>query len=612
MPAFTFRTAFRRRVAADMPPTLGELMVRMFWLSIGPALLISAIALVYDYQRQRAEVEAQTVVRAGAILDDAMRFTQGEQDRLSRLAADIQSAAADPARTEAALRRHAGVGTQVQLAFVDASRPSVVSQLPADALDGLPWSTTSMSPFGPVLVSADGAGAHVAMGIPVVSGTRLAGGVVSRIATEAFRDLIAAHALPSGWTGLIVDANGRVVARVPGHETYAGSQVGPSLSTALDPAAGAGGRVVSRVALDGTRVVSGLVKAPAIGWTAVVSVPSSVLEASIRRTAGYLAGAFAVIFVTGALGASGLHHRITRAMDMVRKAAAATEHGSVPPPAAPSGVAEADLLMETLRSAATSRHEANAWAVRSQQETERLAQNFHEALMAEADARQAQLANELHDAVGSSLAGIVLVLGRARAMEQDPAIMPLLESCQEELSRAADRVRRIARGAMPAGTDDGLLAEALEDFARDLRRSGVVNCTVQARGDFSDVSAATGTHLYRITQEAVANAIRHGKATRVRLRLFRCGRNFRLSILDDGGGFDPAAPSGPQPGLGLRSIHARAREIGGTVRLLSRSGSGCTLRISWPSRPREMGQRPGPEHRSSASRLLDPTQFDPA
>jgi signal transduction histidine kinase len=84
--------------------------------------------------------------------------------------------------------------------------------------------------------------------------------------------------------------------------------------------------------------------------------------------------------------------------------------------------------------------------------------------------------------------------------------------------------------------------------------------------------------LVRIVREAVVNAVRHGGAREIKLGLSNGGRP-RLTVIDDGVGFDPEATS---RGFGLTSMEERAREIGAAFRLVSQAGSGTQVEVTLP------------------------------
>lgn len=216
------------------------------------------------------------------------------------------------------------------------------------------------------------------------------------------------------------------------------------------------------------------------------------------------------------------------------------------------------------------------------EEVERLHRRFHRSLMRQVDVRQGEIARELHDAVGSSLAGISLLLGGGRALANDARLAALLQKAQEQVAGAAERLRRISRGLMPAGSDAGALLPALEQFAQDIGELQGVTCTVRWRGEFTDVSPTVGGHLFRIVQEATANALRHGRAKHLRLRLAQAERACSLTISDDGAGCDFRVLPRSHPGIGLQSMEARAGAIDGKLEIRCAGSGGCTVRVCWP------------------------------
>jgi signal transduction histidine kinase len=90
----------------------------------------------------------------------------------------------------------------------------------------------------------------------------------------------------------------------------------------------------------------------------------------------------------------------------------------------------------------------------------------------------------------------------------------------------------------------------------------------------------TAHHLSRIVQEAVHNALKHGKAWMITLTLVFADGRLELIIADDGCGFDPATAAGPEGGhFGVQGIRERARKIGGEVDVASAVGSGTRLML---------------------------------
>jgi signal transduction histidine kinase len=144
--------------------------------------------------------------------------------------------------------------------------------------------------------------------------------------------------------------------------------------------------------------------------------------------------------------------------------------------------------------------------------------------------------------------------------------------------QAISQTRRLARGFCPVTIESEGLVPALEELAADAARMFHVRCRFECPKPLRLTHTATATHLFRIAQEAVSNAIRHGRATRIRIRLTARGEQAELSVSDNGLGL-PKKPK--KTGMGLRIMHYRAGMIGATLRLESGPGQGTTLRCAF-------------------------------
>jgi signal transduction histidine kinase len=106
-------------------------------------------------------------------------------------------------------------------------------------------------------------------------------------------------------------------------------------------------------------------------------------------------------------------------------------------------------------------------------------------------------------------------------------------------------------------------------------------------GPAQHLSGAIEVAVLRITQEAVANARKHAHADRIDITLAYTDREILLDVVDDGTGFDVAAPpsavGGRLGGLGLPGIRARAAELGGSVVVESADGSGTSISVALPT-----------------------------
>ena len=206
----------------------------------------------------------------------------------------------------------------------------------------------------------------------------------------------------------------------------------------------------------------------------------------------------------------------------------------------------------------------------------------HEVLEISEDERR-RFGRELHDGLGQQLTALEL-MSHTLARELKLAASPLAKSADEIANytrRAITHTRQLAHGLAPVALEaEGLMA-ALNDLTYLTSAAGV-HCEFECETAVSVHDAAAATHLFRIAQEAVNNALKHAKAHHIILRLEDRGDCVELSVEDDGRGL-PRAPS-RKPGMGLQVMHYRARLIGGLLHVHSRAGKGVRITCSLPKR----------------------------
>ena len=208
-------------------------------------------------------------------------------------------------------------------------------------------------------------------------------------------------------------------------------------------------------------------------------------------------------------------------------------------------------------------------ANRAQVENERRIRALLRRLTATQEAERRRIAADLHDFVGQNLTalGVALETMRHRTSRETDASM--FDEIAELLKDTMDSVRQTMSDLRPPLLDDYGLVSALESHARQFSlRTGLA---VSVEGRRIGVRPAPNVELalFRIAQEALANALKHAGATSARIALSSKGGFLRLSIEDDGGGF--AEPSGARAehrgGWGLPMMRERAEEAGGTLRI---------------------------------------------
>ncbi len=187
------------------------------------------------------------------------------------------------------------------------------------------------------------------------------------------------------------------------------------------------------------------------------------------------------------------------------------------------------------------------------------------AVLEAADREQRRLGHDLHDGLGQELTGLSM-LAAALASAERKAGRPGAEAIAhlEELTRRAiANCRAVARGLSPLGYARGGLIEALEEMAVLQREAYGANIRFEAvRNAPLRLTTDTADHVYRIAQEAVTNARRHGQAQAIELTLDIQPSSVRLEVLDNGVGLPQASAPTDASGMGLRIMRYRAALIG--------------------------------------------------
>jgi signal transduction histidine kinase len=191
-----------------------------------------------------------------------------------------------------------------------------------------------------------------------------------------------------------------------------------------------------------------------------------------------------------------------------------------------------------------------------------------------------RIARELHDSVTQKLFSLRLTADAAASLlDRDPARAATeLETVRRLAADATGELRAIVVGLRPADLAGDGLDVALRKQADLLDR--VHQPSVRFIGEpVPRLPAAREEAAYRIAQEALHNALRHGAPTRVSVDVRTVDGSLMLEVADDGRGFDPSAPSRH---LGLASMRERARAVGGRLEVRSRPGGGTTVRLEVP------------------------------
>lgn len=190
---------------------------------------------------------------------------------------------------------------------------------------------------------------------------------------------------------------------------------------------------------------------------------------------------------------------------------------------------------------------------------------------------RARLSRDLHDGISQWLVSIKLQVESGIAKLLSPA--PQMELARRSFDRAATQlndvlgeVRRISHDLRPALLDDLGLKAALEHLTSEFWHHASIGTTFAAQGSVDGLSDVAKTVLFRVAQEAFTNIKRHAGATHVTVHLSGDNAMVRLSISDNGMGFDVASVAQhPKRGIGLRNMHERVSTVGGKLEMTSSS-----------------------------------------
>lgn len=209
---------------------------------------------------------------------------------------------------------------------------------------------------------------------------------------------------------------------------------------------------------------------------------------------------------------------------------------------------------------------------------------LEEAILEISATEQRRIAQDLHDGLGQHLTGIAFM---SKVLEQklsDKSLPEAVEAAQivKMVNQAIDNTRQLARGLHPVAAEPLGLMSALKKWAGEVEQLFHIRCSFQCPKPIQLRDANLATHLYRIAQEAVNNAIRHGKSRNIVIGLSGKNGTGMLTIQDDGDGFPKKQAS--QPGVGLSIMNYRADMVGGSLKVQPNEERGITVTCMFPIR----------------------------
>lgn len=432
----------------------------------------------------------------------------------------------------------------------------------------------------------------IALTMPVRTRDQAEGEPIGVIGSLLSVERLGAAVLPiaRGDTLIAVVADGQIVAAQgddPAVEAIVGSTVSPPTSAKQGTLAYTDEAGHERFAV--------YAPVPNSTWGVLVTHPSPAAYAPNREMVSRsLIAVLAATLVTFALAAL-VSELVSRPLRQLQSQAAALAAGDVAPRESVDGGGEeiADIgdslreisshLGDQMRDLERSREAGAAQA-------EQLRELNRRTVRLQEDERR-RIAGEIHDAVSPLITGALYQARAVRLGNQDENGWEHarrdagLDSVGDLLARAMEELHGVVFALRPPDLDDIGVVAAIERYAAQVQRSGL-NVHIEATEDPPALTPEVRLAIYRIVQEALHNALRHAAADAAVVSIDTSTDLLRVTISDNGAGFNPEVASRPTA-LGLLSMRERAAAIGATLSIRSRPGDGTTVLIERHLEPSE-------------------------
>ena len=203
-------------------------------------------------------------------------------------------------------------------------------------------------------------------------------------------------------------------------------------------------------------------------------------------------------------------------------------------------------------------------------------QASREQLVLAREEERRRIRRDLHDGLGPTLASLRLQLSALRRrVDHDPDAAQLIDELRTDVRAATAEIRRLVYDLRPPMLDEFGLLGALRNL--ELADDGMER-SVEAPDELPPLPAAVEVAVYRIAAEALHNAARHAQATRCTIGIVLNDDSLTLTVADDGRGL----PAAYLPGVGHRSMHERAAELGGSVTISPAPSGGTCVSATFP------------------------------
>lgn len=206
-------------------------------------------------------------------------------------------------------------------------------------------------------------------------------------------------------------------------------------------------------------------------------------------------------------------------------------------------------------------------------------------LMAAQEKERSRIARELHDDFNQRLALLAIELEQlGKQTAKDPESRQLLKKLQKQTQEISGDIHRLSHRLHPNKLDHLGLAAAMRSLCEEMSESATLKVVFHQKGFPAAVPKELDLCVFRVAQEALGNVVKHSGAQSVRVALWKTNSVVRLSVSDDGCGFDPKSEMS-QGGLGFISMKERVHILGGEMQISSQPRCGTRIDVAVPLRP---------------------------
>ncbi len=432
----------------------------------------------------------------------------------------------------------------------------------------------------------------IALTMPVRAKDQAEGEPIGVIGSLLSVERLGAAVLPiaRGDTLIAVVADGQIVAAQgddPAVEAIIGSSVSPPTSAKQG--------TLSYTDEAGHERFAVYAPVPNSNWGVLVTHPSPAAYAPNREMVSRsLIAVLAATLVTFAMAAL-VSELVSRPLRQLQSQAEALAAGDVTlrEPVDGGGEEIADIgesLREISGHLGAQRHDLERSLDAGAAQAEQLRELNRRTVRLQEDERR-RIAGEIHDAVSPLITGALYQARAIRLGNHDDKGWEStrrdagLDSVGDLLARAMEELHGVVFALRPPDLDDIGVVAAIERYAAQVQRSGL-NVRIDANEDPPALTPEVRLAIYRIVQEALHNALRHAAADEAVVSIDTANDLLRVSISDNGAGFNPEVASRPTA-LGLLSMRERAAAIGATLSIRSRPGDGTIVQIERQLEPAE-------------------------